>query len=316
MSAMTFRICVLSACAAVLLTASCSEQPKSKEEAAQPVVKQTTFDTPEAASEALIVAAERFDVPALTAIVGPDGEDLVVTKDVVQDENQAAAFAAQAREKTEIVRDPETPKVATLTVGAEDWPMPIPIVEENGTWRFDSKAGREELLFRRVGRNELDAIEICRGYVEAQHEYASEKRDGARVNQYAQRVISTPGKQDGLAWQAADGSWEGPVGEGIAKVIAEGYTEKQDPFHGYYFKVLKGQGPDAPMGEMDFVVGGMMIGGFALVAAPAEYAVTGVNTFIVSSTGVVYQKDFGPASVDEFRVMERYNPDETWTPVE
>lgn len=307
---------MLSACAAVLLTASCSEQPKSKEEAAQPVVKQTTFDTPEAASEALIVAAERFDVPALTAIVGPDGEDLVVTKDVVQDENQAAAFAAQAREKTEIVRDPETPKVATLTVGAEDWPMPIPIVEENGTWRFDSKAGREELLFRRVGRNELDAIEICRGYVEAQHEYASEKRDGARVNQYAQRVISTPGKQDGLAWQAADGSWEGPVGEGIAKVIAEGYTEKQDPFHGYYFKVLKGQGPDAPMGEMDFVVGGMMIGGFALVAAPAEYAVTGVNTFIVSSTGVVYQKDFGPASVDEFRVMERYNPDETWTPVE
>jgi len=312
---MTFRICVWIACLSTLLTVSCTEQPKPKEVAAQPVAKQSMFPTPEAASEALIAAAERFDVPALTEILGPDGEDLIVTKDTVQDEKQAAAFAAQARVKTGIVRDPETPEFATLIVGAEDWPMPIPIVEEKGKWRFDSKAGREEVLYRRIGRNELDAIEVCRGYVEAQYEYASQKRNGGLVNQYAQRVVSTPGKQDGLAWQAADGSWEGPVGEGIARIIAEGYTEQQDAFHGYYFKILKGQGPDAPMGEMDFVLGGVMIGGFALVAAPAEYAVTGVSSFIASSTGVVYQKDFGPSTLDEFRLMERYNPDPTWTPV-
>jgi hypothetical protein len=142
-----------------------------------------------------------------------------------------------------------------------------------------------------------------------------DKRDGATVNQYAQRVVSTPGKQDGLAWQAADGTWQGPVGEGIARVIAEGYTERYDPYHGYFFKILKGQGPAAPLGEMDFVVKGVMIGGFALVAAPAEYEVTGVKTFIVSHDGVVYEKDLGSKTLDEFRVMERFNPDSTWTPV-
>jgi len=137
------------------------------------------------------------------------------------------------------------------------------------------------------------------------------------VNQYAQRIISTPGRQDGLAWQAPDGTWQGPVGEAIARVIAEGYidTERYDPYHGYYFKVLKGQGPAAPLGEMDFVVKGVMIGGFALVAAPAEYEVTGVKTFIVSHDGVVYEKDLGPDTLDQARVMDRFNPDPTWDPV-
>jgi hypothetical protein len=158
-------------------------------------------------------------------------------------------------------------------------------------------------------------MEICRGYVEAQHEYALEKRDGALVNQYAQRVVSSPGRQDGLAWQAPDGTWQGPVGETIARVIAEGYTNKMTPYHGYYFKILKGQGPAAPLGEMDFLVQGMMIGGFALVAAPAEYEVTGVKTFIVSHSGIVYEKDLGPGTLEEFQKMERYNPDATWSPV-
>ena len=289
------------------LVAACAPPPGGQQKA---------FNTPEEAAEALILAAEGFDVPALKEILGPDGVDLVVTEDPVQGRNQSAAFAAEARKQTRVARDPQDPKVAVLSVGAEEWPVPIPVVENDGKWRFDSKAGRQEILYRRIGSNELDAIDVCRGYVEAQDEYASQKRDGASVNQYAQHIISTPGKQDGLAWQAPDGTWQGPVGEEIARVIAEGYTERNKPYHGYFFKILEGQGPAAPLGEMDFIVKGVMIGGFALVAAPADYAVTGVMTFIVGHDGVVYQKDLGPKTLDQFRAMDRYNPDPTWNPVE
>ena len=284
--------------------------------ASAPAVAQKTFSTPEKAAEALIGAAERYDVPALQEILGPDGVDLVITEDPVQDKNQCAAFAAEAREQTRIVRDPENPKLALLSIGADDWPVPIPIVEEGGKWRFDSKAGRQEVLYRRIGRNELDAIAICLNFVDAQHEYASRKRDGAMVNQYAQRVISTPGRQDGLAWRNPDGTWGGPLGEGAAHAIAEGYSNKAQPYHGYYFKVLMGQGPAAPMGKMDFVVEGAMIGGFALVAAPADYRVTGVKTFLVSHDGVVYEQDLGPKTLERFQEMERFNPDKGWTPVD
>jgi hypothetical protein len=182
-------------------------------------------------------------------------------------------------------------------------------------WFFDAKAGRQEMLYRRIGANELDAINICHGYVDAQNEYALQKRDGYDVNQYAQRVISTPGKQDGLAWQNPDSTWGGPVGENIARAIEQGYTSGAQPYHGYFFKVLKGQGPAAPLGELDFMVKGVMIGGFALVAAPAEYGETGLKTFIVSQDGIVYQKDFGPTTLDEFGKMELFNPDKSWNPV-
>lgn len=273
---------------------------------------QETFATPKEAAEALIKAAETFDVPALTQILGMGGEDLVASEDPVRDKNNAVAFAALAREKNEITVDPKNPKRAVLSVGNDDWPLPIPIVKTGEKWVFDAKAGRREILLRRIGSNELDAIQICRGFVEAQHEYASEKHDGAEVNQYAQRVISTPGKHDGLAWRNEDGTWGGPVGEGIAKALDQGYTSKTQPYHGYYFKVLKGQGPDAPMGSMNFVVEGAMIGGFALAAAPADYRVTGVETFIVSHQGVVYQKDLGPNTLSIFKDMELYNPDKTW----
>ena len=283
--------------------------------AAASSIQQKVFKTPEAAAEALISAAEKFDVQALTEIFGPDGVDLVVSEDQVSDRNISAGFAAQARTKSLVTRDPDNKKVAVLSVGAEDWPLPIPIVKTSGKWRFDTAAGRDELLYRRIGSNELDAIEICLGYVEAQHEYAYVKREGSLVNQYAQRIISTPGTQDGLAWRGSDGSWQGPVGEGIARAIAEGYSDQLEPYHGYYYKVLKGQGPDAPMGEMDFVVNGAMIGGFALVAAPADYKVTGVKTFIVSHDGVVYEKDLGPTTLEQFRAMERFNPDLSWEPV-
>jgi len=151
--------------------------------------------------------------------------------------------------------------------------------------------------------------------VEAQEEYALQPREGYEVNQYAQRIMSTPGRQDGLAWRNPDGTWGGPIGENIARAIAQGYSTGEEPYHGYFFKILKGQGPDAPLGKMDYVLKGVMIGGFALVAAPAEYRITGVKTFIVSNDGIVYQKDFGPTTLDEFKKMELFKPDQSWTPV-
>ncbi len=219
---------------------------------------------------------------------------------------------AQAKEKHSVEVDAKNPNSATLVIGPDDWPLPIPIVKRSGKWYFDSKAGREEILLRRIGANELDALEICRGFVEAEHEYAAEKHDGATVNQYAQKIISTPGKKDGLAWQNPDGTWGGPVGEEIAKALEQGYSDKAKPYHGYFFKVLKGQGPAAPMGEMDFMLGGAMIGGFALAAAPAEYKVTGVKSFMVSHAGIVYEKDLGPDGLKAFQSVERFNPDNTW----
>jgi len=303
----------------ICLAFGCASAPPTPEATqtttVTPTVQQKMFTSPEEAVEVLIEAAENGDAAALAEIFGPDGMDLVATDDPVLDKNQAAEFAAEARIKTEIVRDPENPDVATLVVGPDDWPSPIPIVNDGGSWRFDTEAGRQEILFRRIGENELDAIEICYGYVEAQYEYARYKYGDARINQYARRIISTPGTRDGVTWQAEDGTWEGPVGEAIARVIAEGYTERFTPYHGYYYKVLTGQGPDAPLGEMNFVVGGVMIGGFALVAAPADYEVTGVKTFIVSHNGVVYEQDLGPTTLDHFRAMERYNPDSSWDPV-
>lgn len=294
------RACVFTG---ALIAASACDRPPGK------------FDTPEQAVDSLVAAAERFDVNSLKKILGTRGASLVTSPDSVSDRLDATSFAAQAREQRVLDYDSSRTTVV-ISVGDLAWPMPIPVVKhEDNKWAFDPESGMNEILLRRIGRNELDAIEVCRGYVEAQKEYALEKHDGALVNQYAQRVISTPGKQDGLAWQASDGSWQGPIGENIARVIAEGYTTDLDPYHGYFFKILKGQGPLAPLGEIDFLVDGAMIGGFALVAAPAEYLVTGVKTFIVSHDGIVYEKDLGENTLEQFRAMERYNPDSTWKPV-
>ena len=296
--------------AAVSRATNDSEQASPTSSAAA----QKTFATPKEAVEALIKATESFDLPALKELLGADGEDLVASEDAVQDKNRAAEFAAKAREKNEIAIDPKNPRRAILSVGKDDWALPIPIVQKGDKWSFDTKAGRKEILLRRIGANELDAIQICRGYVEAQHEYALEKHDGAEVNQYAQRIISSPGMRDGLAWQNSDGSWGGPIGEGVAKALAQGYSNRSQPYHGYFFKILKGQGPAAPLGKMDFVVNGAMIGGFALAAAPAEYRVTGVKTFIVSHEGTVYQKDAGPDTLSIFKDMQVFNPDKMWAP--
>jgi Protein of unknown function (DUF2950) len=273
------------------------------------------FATSQQAADALIKAAASFDVDALEEIFGPDGDDIVLSGEYAQDRERALSFAAEAREKQSISVDPKRGNRAFLLVGNEDWPFPVPLVKAGQRWYFDAKGGRQELLNRRIGSNELDAIDICEGFVEAQYEYAMQVRQGYDVNQYAQHIISTPGKQDGLAWQTADGTWEGPIGEKIARVIAQGYANDAEPYHGYFFKILKGQGPAAPLGEMDYMVNGVMIGGFALLAAPAEYGETGVKTFMVSNDGVVYEKDLGPNTLSEFARMERFNPDKSWAPV-
>jgi hypothetical protein len=271
--------------------------------------QQKTFATPELAAEALITAAEVYDVPTLLQIFGPGGKDFIASSDSVRDMTLAHQFAEKARQKHSVAIDKNE---ATLLVGNEEWPLPIPIVKKQGKWSFDTKAGRDEILFRRIGSNELDAIEICRGYVEAQKEYASTTHDGSDVPQYAQKIISTPGKQDGLFWKNPDGTAGGPISEGLARALEEGSTDKTEPFHGYYFKILKGQGPHAPGGPLHYVINGVMIGGYALVAVPAEYKVSGVKTFLVSYEGTVYEKDLGPDSLKIAREMVDYNPDKTW----
>jgi Protein of unknown function (DUF2950) len=273
------------------------------------------FDTTEQAVDALVSAADPYNKEKLAEIFGHNLDDIILVSEPAQEQQRAADFSAQAHEKKSVAVDPKNGNRAFLLVGNEEWPFPVPLVKSGGKWYFDSKAGRQELLYRRIGSNELDAIQICNGYVEAQENYSLEPRKGYQVNQYAQRIISTPGTQDGLAWQNPDGTWGGPIGENIAKAIAQGYTSREDSYHGYFFKVLKGQGPDAPLGQLNYVIEGAMIGGFALVAAPADYRVTGVKTFIVSNDGVVYQKDFGPNTLDEFKKMEIFNPDKSWTPI-
>jgi len=298
-------------CGALAIVSSAAPQTMQKtSSSSQPAQK--AFSTPQQAAETLVQAAATYNVPELTRILGPGSEGLVASADPVRDKNNAAAFAAEAHEKMQVTKDPKNPGRAILSVGNENWPLPIPIVRRSGKWYFDTKAGRQEILYRRIGANELDAIAICRGYVEAQEQYSLQKHGG--VNQYAQRILSTPGKQDGLVWKSPDGTLEGPIAKPIADALQQGYSNRSQPYHGYYFKILKGQGPNAPLGRMDFVVNGVMIGGYALAAAPAEYRVTGVKTFIVSYEGIVYQKDLGPNTLEIFRKMEVYNPDKTWQP--
>jgi hypothetical protein len=274
-----------------------------------------SFPSARAAADALVAAATRDDVKALLAIFGPDGKALVVSGDDVQDRNDRAFFAKAAAEKLAVVVDPADPRRATLTAGPDAWPFPVPLVEKDGKWSFSAKGGLKEVVDRRVGANELDAIEICRGYVEAQREYATQDHDANGVLEYARKVISTAGKRDGLVWRNADGSIEGPVSEGIARAIAEGYTDKTKPFHGYRFRVLTRQGKHAPLGAMDYVVKGHMIGGFALVAWPAAYRSSGVKTFIVGHDGVVYERDLGPDTARIVSEMTRYDPGPGWAPV-
>jgi len=277
---------------------------------------QQTFGTPQEAAQATIEASARNDTAALLKLFGPGGKDIVESGDPVEDKAGRAEFARAAREKLKINQDPTNPDRATLSVGEQDWPFPVPLVRKDGKWHFDAAAGRIEILAHRVGENEVNAVEVCRGYVEAQMEYAAQDRDKDGVLKYAQKIVSAPGKQDGLYWEGAPGSLVPKAfANAAAANLAEG-ANQPDRYHGYYFRILKAQGPDAAGGAFDYVVKGKMIGGFALVAFPAEYAVSGVKTFIVNHQGVVYEKDLGANTAALARQMTRFNPDKTWKPVE
>ncbi len=271
------------------------------------------FDTPQQAADALVKAAETDDVPALLAMMGPEGKDIVSSGDPVQDKNDLAKFAKKARAKMKVSFDVADPKRAVLLAGDDDWPMPVPIVETGGKWRFDASEGKQEIVARRIGGNELRAIELLRGYVEAQKEYAMELHDGSEVHQYAQKWLSSPGKQDGLSWWKADGTPAGPIGDEVAKALAAGYTTRTDPYNGYFFRVLTAQGPAARLGARNYIVNGAMIGGFAAIAWPAGYGATGVQTFIVNNDGVVYQKDLGDDTEKIASAVKAFDPDEGWT---
>jgi Protein of unknown function (DUF2950) len=283
--------------------------------AASVAAAQQAFKTPDEAASALVKAAKAGDMKALVAVLGPDGEDIVSSGDEVADQATREKFVAAYDAKNRI--NMECDNKAVMVIGPEDFPLPIPILRKDGMWRFDTAAGRDEILFRRIGKNELDAIQASLAYVDAQNEYAEKDRTGAGINTYAQRIISQPGKKDGLYWPTSQGEEESPLGDLVAQATAQGYRVGggRTPYHGYYFKILTKQGPAAPGGELDYVVNGKMIGGFALVAYPAEYRNSGVMTFIVSHAGDVYQKDLGPNTTKLAERMTSFNPDSTWQKV-
>jgi hypothetical protein len=272
------------------------------------------FPTADAAAQALVTAAKANDVNTLAQILGPASKDILTTGDAVADRNARKQFAVRAAQKMRVVPSHGRTNVKELLVGFDHWPLPIPIVQVGNNWYFDTATGREEILSRRIGSNELDAIEICRGYVEAQHDYGSANRTAAGVPAYAQKVVSSPGQRDGLYWEGERGIDESPVGKIIAGAIAEGYT-RGEPYHGYYYRVLTGQGANAPGGEMSYLQDDAMTKGFALIAWPATYGSTGVMTFVVGKTGIVYQKDLGRNTAQIASDYKAYDPDDTWKPV-
>jgi len=281
-----------------------------------PEAGQKTFPSANAAMEALYTAVKSGDTDALIEIFGPGGKELVLSGDQVQDKNGRQTFVDRYDQMHRLVPDSEHSD--TLVIGAENWPMPIPIVEANGAWFFDTASGKQEILYRRIGKNELAAIETCHVLVEAQTEYGSEPRDGSSKNLYAAKFISDPGKQNGLYWKAGDND-ASPIGPLIADAAAQGYKgaeAKNSPYQGYFFRILTRQGAAASGGAQDYMVQGRLERGFAFVAYPAEYRNSGVMTFIVDKDGVVYQKDLGPNTASVAKAMTTYNPNKTWKQVE
>jgi hypothetical protein len=272
---------------------------------AAPPTIQLTFATPLEAIQATIDAAEHNDSAALLQLFGPDGKDILESGDPAEDRDVRAEFARSAHEKLQIETDPSNPDRVTFAVGEQDWPFPVPVIRKDGKWRLDSSGGRLEILARRVGRNELNAMEISRGYVEAQLEYASKDRDRDGILEYAQTIASSPGKPDGL-YSESDPSL-------VTKAFAMAAgAVKPESYHGYYFRILKSQGPEALGGAVDYLVNGKMVGGFALVAWPAEYGVSGVETFIINHEGQLFGKDLGMTTPVLARQMTRFNPDKSW----
>jgi len=280
---------------------------------------QKSFKSPEEAIKALIDAVKGNDTKELMAIFGPAGKELIFSGDEVADQVGRDRFVKAYEAMNRVVSENE--KKVILHVGNRDWPFAIPVVKEGESWFFDTKAGKQEILNRRIGRNELSTIQVCLAYVDAQREYALKSRDRGGLLEYAHKFVSEKEKKDGLYWEVKEGEEESPLGPLAAKAAREGYTrkksgEKPSPYHGYYYKILKAQGEKAPGGAYDYVVKGKMIGGFALVAYPAEYGNSGVTTFMVNHEGVVYQKDLGKETEKIVSALKKYDPDKTWKKVE
>lgn len=277
------------------------------------------FATPADAAKALVQAVESDTTDSLVSVFGENAKELITSGDPVQDKNDLERFRDRVKELTAISKASET--TATLIIGSEAWPFPIPLVKSGEQWNFDVAAGREAILDRRIGENELNAIKACRAYVGAQYEFASQDHDDDGVMEYAQRIISSPGKKDGLYWPAGDGEEESPLGEIFAAAAAEGYsipegaeseTPRPEGFHGYRYGILTGQGENVPGGAYSYIQNGNMVTDFALVASPVKYEETGVMTFLVNSRGEIYQKALGPDAPK----IDSYNPDDSWEPVE
>ncbi len=279
---------------------------------------QKSFATPTEAVHALLKAAEAGDQQELLTVLGDAGKDLVDSGDAVQDRKGLESFVKAYKTKHAIVTQDE--KTRILQVGASDWPMPIPIVNDGGKWKFDTAAGQQEIVYRRIGHNELGAIAASRGYIDAQKDYAAVGHDGLPAGHFAQRFMSTPGKQDGLYWETKEDEPASPAGPFLAAADGEGYTNeglggKAQPYHGYLYRILKAQGAAAKGGAKSYVTDGELSGGVGLVAYPAQYKVSGVMTFLINQNGVVYQKDLGEKTGEIAGAMTEYNPDHTWKKV-
>lgn len=279
---------------------------------------QRSFATPAAAVQALITAVRAGDTKRIGRVLGPDAGKLIRSGDPVADRLARERFVAAYEKQFRIEQNGDAK--AILLIGEKDWPFPFPLVKQDGRWSFDAKSGAEEILNRRIGRNELSAIQACLAYVDAQREYALTAGNDHGLHQYARKFISTPGKKDGLYWPAREGEPASPVGPLAAKAQEEGYGKSgkagYEPYHGYFYRILTEQGGDAPTGAYDYIVRGKMIGGFALVAYPARWGASGVMTFIVNHDGVVYQKNLGGATVAIASKMTSFNPDATWSKVQ
>ncbi len=278
---------------------------------------QKTFSSPDEASRALIRAVQAGNEKDLLEIFGPDGKEIISSGDKVEDKKSRDAFAEKYQRMNRLVEEPDG--TVRLYVGAENWPMPIPLVNRKDTWYFDTSAGKEEILFRRIGRNEIATIGVLRELVAAQKEYYSKTQDDS-VKQYAQKFISDQGKHNGLYWNAINREPESPIGPLVAYASSEGYAKKlsslPSPFQGYYFRVLMRQGKHASGGAKNYIVNGKMTRGFAFLAYPAEYANSGMMSFIINQDGILYQKDLGPKTADLANALDEYDPDKTWVRVE
>jgi hypothetical protein len=277
-------------------------------------VKQQTFASPEEAVNALVKALKSDDAKALETIFGPGSKDLLFSGDPVADKTTRERFLSRYGEKNRLE---VTEAKANLNIGNDDWPFAVPLVKKEGLWYFDTKQGREEILARRIGQNELSTIQVCLAYVDAQREYFRKDRDGDGLLEYAQKFGSDKGKKNGLYWPVKEGEGQSPLGPLFASAQEKGYSAKAAggkpiPYYGYYYRILTGQGKNAPGGAYDYMVKGNMIGGFALVAYPAKYGASGVMTFIVNHDGVVYQKDLGKNTEKTALAMKVFDPDSTW----